>query len=231
MPPLKQAQRQTTPPLPSSNTYNNLLELNQQTKTLPIPPTRHDPWKRSTTTIAANTISIPSTYGRQHSSPSSGVIAGAVLGSVAGFLFLLYLLYLSLTSGRRFSASTIVGTSTTPSEIVDVGIRPRRRRGGPSGGGGGGGGGAVIVEESVTGTGITDSAVDDGGVVEVIEEDSVIDPPPSSRSGSRRHHRHGRYRSRSRSTSESRVGGGGRGYRRVDPSAYGGAESEFSGRS
>ncbi|KAL3493475.1 hypothetical protein BJX62DRAFT_81947 [Aspergillus germanicus] len=222
MPPLKQAQRQPTPPL--SNPFNNLIDL--QTKTLPLPPTRHDPWKRSTTTIAANTISIPSTYGRQHSSPSPGVVAGAVLGSVAGFLFLLYLLYLSLTSGRRFSASTIVGTSTTPSEIVDVGIRPRRRRGGPSGGGG-----AVIVEESVTGTGITDSAVDDGGVVEVIEEDSVIDPPPSSRSGSRRHHRHGRYRSRSRSTSESRVGGGGRGYRRVDPSAYGGGESEFSGRS
>ncbi|KAJ0424786.1 hypothetical protein BJY00DRAFT_275268 [Aspergillus carlsbadensis] len=218
MPPLKQP-----PTLSPSNTYNILLDL--QTKTLPLPPTRHDPWKRSTTTIAANTISIPSTYGRQHSSPSAGVIVGAVLGSVAGFLFLLYLLYLSLTSGRRFSASTIVGTSTTPSEIVDVGIRPRRRRG-P-----GGGGGAVIVEESVTGTGMTESAVDDGGVVEVIEEDSVIDPPPSSRSGSRRHHRHGRYRSRSRSTSESRAGGGGRGYRRVDPSAYGGGESEFSGRS
>jgi hypothetical protein len=222
MPPL----RQSPPFQPPSNTYNTLLDL--QTKTLAPPPTRHDPWKRSTTTIAANTISIPSTYGRQHSSPSPGVIAGAVLGSVAGFLFLLYLLYLSLTSGRRFSASTIVGTSTTPSEIVDVGIRPRRRRG-P--GGAGGGVNTVIVEESVTGTGITDSAVDDGGVVEVEEEESVIDPPPSSRSGSRRHHRHGRYRSRSRSTSESRVGGGGRGYRRVDPSAYGGGESEFSGRS
>ncbi|KAL2820615.1 hypothetical protein BJX63DRAFT_279262 [Aspergillus granulosus] len=216
MPPLSRRAPQPAS-LPSVDLPHNLLpRLQINPPSLPHP-------KRTATTIAANTISIPSTYGRQHSSPSPGVVAGAVLGSVAGFLFLLYLLYLALTSGRRFSASTIAGTSTTPSEIVDVGIRPRRRRGR-----GGGGGGAVIVEESVTAT--SHSGLDDGGVVEVIEEESVVDPPPSSRSESRRH-RHGRYRSRSRSTSESRAGGGGRGYRRVDPLAYGGGDSEFSGRS
>ncbi|KAL3468072.1 hypothetical protein BJX64DRAFT_282956 [Aspergillus heterothallicus] len=228
MPPLKRAPQplQSTSSSSSSSSNNEIYTFLQPINTSSSLP----PAKRTATTIAANTISIPSTYGRQHSSPNPGVIAGAVLGSVAGFLFLLYLLYLSLTSGRRFSASTIVGTSTTPSEIVDVGIRPRRRRGPGGGGGGGGAGGAVIVEESVTAT--SHSGIDDGGVVEVIEEESVVDPPPSSRSGSRRHGHGRRYRSRSVSeTSESRAGGGGRGYRRVDPLAYGGGESEFSGRS
>ncbi|KAL2869374.1 uncharacterized protein BJX67DRAFT_379392 [Aspergillus lucknowensis] len=193
-----------------------------------MPPPRGPPLTpRAATEIAANTISIPSTYARQHSSPSPGVIVGAVLGSVAGFLFILYLLYLTLTSGRRFSASTIItgtgatstSTTQTPSEIVDVGIRPRpgrrpmmmrRPRRGRRGD-------EVIVEES---TG--ESGVDDGGVVEVIEEESVVDPPPSSRSG--------RYRSRSGSSSSSEGGGRGKRYRRVDPLAYGGG-SDFSGRS
>ncbi|KAL5334624.1 hypothetical protein BJX70DRAFT_402347, partial [Aspergillus crustosus] len=94
----------------------------------------------TTLTGTGNTISIPSTYGRLITSPAAGVIAGATLGAVAGFLFILYLLYLSLTSGRRFSASTITGTSMTgtshtPSEIVDVGFRRQRkgRRGGRRG--------------------------------------------------------------------------------------------------
>ncbi|KAL4871184.1 hypothetical protein BDV12DRAFT_194548 [Aspergillus spectabilis] len=172
-------------------------------------------------TGTGNTISIPSTYGRQQTSPGAGVIVGATLGAVAGFLFILYLLYLSLTSGRRFSASTITGTSMsgtthTPSEIVDVGFRrPKRgRRGGR-------GGGEVIVEEDAT-----SESHGGGNVVEVIEEESVVDPPPSSRY---------RSRSRSRSGSWSSEGGGRRSYRRggvreVDPMAYGGG-SEFSARS
>ena len=151
------------------------------------------------------------------------MIVGAVLGAVAGFLLLLYLLYLGLTSGRRFSASTIAGTSTTPSEIVDVGYRNRPPRGpwgrGSRVGRGNGSEGQIIVEESLT----SRSRSDGGGVVEVIEEESGVDMPPSSRSSSRT--RSDRYRRRGVSHGRSRSG-----VRGVNPMAYGGG-SEFSGRS
>ncbi|KAL4984845.1 hypothetical protein BDW68DRAFT_9589 [Aspergillus falconensis] len=182
------------------------------------------------TYITHNAISIPSTYGRTSNPPNPGVVVGATLGAVAGFLLLLYLLYLSLTSGRRFSPSTIAATSTTPSEIVDVGFRNRRGQGPRSGlGSRRGRANEVIVEEDLTSHSHSHSHGhghgDEGGVVEVIEEESVVDPPPSSR-----------YRSvsRSRSSSESRSRSDryrrGRGVRGVDPSAYGGG-SEFSRRS
>ncbi|KAL3475875.1 hypothetical protein BJX99DRAFT_151841 [Aspergillus californicus] len=193
---------------PESNSNNNRIFPN----TFSIAPTinhKYDNIRR--TDSITGSISIPSTYGRQDSSPSPGVVAGATLGAVAGFLLLLYLLYLSLTSGRRFSASTIGSRSaTTPSEIVDVGIRPRRggpgsrsrsRRGGPS---------AIVVEEEGSYTDRTHT--DEGGLVEVIEEESEIDPPPTSS------------RSSSRTRSDRYRRGGVRG---IDPSAYGG-ESEFS---
>ncbi|KAI5463330.1 hypothetical protein BGZ63DRAFT_422698 [Mariannaea sp. PMI_226] len=38
-------------------------------------------------------VSIPASYGDLYSSPSPGVIAGIVIGSVAGFLLLLYIIY------------------------------------------------------------------------------------------------------------------------------------------
>ncbi|KAL4936328.1 hypothetical protein BDV06DRAFT_95147 [Aspergillus oleicola] len=160
-------------------------------------------------TGTGNTISIPSTYGGSSTSPSTGTIVGAVLGAVAGFLLLLYLLYLGLTSGRRFSASTIAGTSTTPSEIVDVGFRNRPPHG--PWGRGSRRGDQVIVEESLT----SRSRSDGGGVVEVLEEESGVDMPPSSRSSSRT--RSDRYRRRGPSRSRSGVRG-------VDPLAYGGGE-------
>ncbi|KAL4876299.1 hypothetical protein BJY04DRAFT_223236 [Aspergillus karnatakaensis] len=207
---------------------------------LPLPPPNHlltpdspHSSKRNDNptyiTGTGNTISIPSTYGRLTTSPSPGTIAGATLGAVAGFLFILYLLYLSLTSGRRFSASTITGTSMsgtshTPSEVFSGGWRRQRR----NRRGRGGDGGEVIVEEEESSHGGRGGG--GGNVVEVIEEESVVDPPPSSRYRSRS-------RSRSRSGSWSESGReGGRRYRRgsvrnVDPMAYGGGESEFSGRS
>ncbi|KAL4740456.1 hypothetical protein BDV11DRAFT_185246 [Aspergillus similis] len=177
------------------------------------------------THITNGAISIPSTYGRTSNPPNPGVVVGATLGAVAGFLLLLYLLYLSLTSGRRFSPSTIAATSTTPSEIVDVGFRNRRGPGPRSGlGSRRGRADEVIVEEDLTSHSHSHGYGDEGGVVEVLEEESVVDPPPSSR-----------YRSRSRSSSETRSrkdryrrrGGS---VREVDPLAYGGG-SEFSGRS
>lgn len=205
-----------------------------------------DSGTKNPTHITNSAISIPSTYGRTTNAPNPGVVVGATLGAVAGFVLLLYLLYVSLTSGRRFSASTITGpsasgsTSASASEIVDVGFpprfpggpRPRPRRGGFVGRGrrgrgrGGGDDEQVVVEESVTdGSRGGRGGGGGGGVVEVEEEESAVDPPPSSRS-----------RSRSRSRSSSSSGSRSDRYRRrggvrdVDPMAYGGG-SDLSGRS
>lgn len=217
------------PPLDNKNDNFNLdTDTDTDTNTSIIPQIKPRAADTETAThITHNSISIPSTYGRTSNPPNPGVIVGATLGAVAGFLLLLYLLYLSLTSGRRFSASTIGATSTTPSEIVDVGFRnrgpgprsrygyaPGRRRRDDE----------VIVEESLTSRSRTDG--DGGGVVEVEEEESVIDPPPSSRYRSRS--RSSRSSSRTRSDRYRRHRGGG--VRGVDPMAYGGG-SEFSERS
>ncbi|KAL4806570.1 hypothetical protein BDV18DRAFT_117807 [Aspergillus unguis] len=220
------------PPLHHRNPYSSNLNVDTNTnaKALQITPRSAD---QDPTHITHNSISIPSTYGRIANPPNAGVVVGATLGAVAGFLLLLYLLYLSLTSGRRFSASTVGGstiTSATPEEIVDVGYGPRRpfgrvQRGRRYGPGSRRGGSQVVVEESLTDS---RSGRGGGGVVEVIEEESVVDPPPSSRYRSHS-------RSRSRSSSSSRSSRSDR-YRRdgkvrgVDPMAYGGG-SEFSGRS
>ncbi|KAL4895786.1 hypothetical protein BDV59DRAFT_173136 [Aspergillus ambiguus] len=69
-------------------------------------------------------ISIPASYGRLADSPTPGTVAGIMLGSVVGFVFLLYLIFLALGSGRRFSSETEM------SESVDVGPvrRPPSRR-------------------------------------------------------------------------------------------------------
>lgn len=45
-------------------------------------------------------VPVPSTYGSLGSSPHPGVVAGIVLGSVAGFLLLLWLVYVILHGGR-----------------------------------------------------------------------------------------------------------------------------------
>ncbi|KAH6895480.1 hypothetical protein B0T10DRAFT_478056 [Thelonectria olida] len=62
---------------------------------------------------------IPSTYGDLNSSPSPGVVAGIVLGAVAGFLLLLYVVYCILHGGlvlipvRRGRATTTDGAPST----------------------------------------------------------------------------------------------------------------------
>ncbi|PLN83787.1 hypothetical protein BDW42DRAFT_59331 [Aspergillus taichungensis] len=132
------------------------------------------------------TISIPSTYGRLNTSPAPGTVVGIVLGSIAGFLFLLYLLYLGLGAGRRFGSVTAGTTATmttmsttSASESVDLGgrggyyrDRKRYRRGH---GGGGGGGGAWVRRPRRGGGG---GGGDEGGVVEVEEE---VSPSPAGR--------------------------------------------------
>ncbi|KAF7136796.1 hypothetical protein CNMCM5793_006310 [Aspergillus hiratsukae] len=158
------------------------------------------------------TVSIPASYGRLDSGPSPGTVAGIVLGSVAGFIFLLYLAYLGLGLNNKPPDDVEVSTVSMSTESA-LSRRARRARRG--------GGGIevveerrrpraddhIVVEESVTSA----SRTDEGDVVEVIEEHSSIDGPVAPP------------RSRSR---RSRVSGS---YRTVDPLEYGGGSS-YDGR-
>ncbi|PIG79211.1 hypothetical protein AARAC_010486 [Aspergillus arachidicola] len=103
-----------------------------------------------------STISIPASYGRLTSSPSPGTVAGIILGSVFGFIFLLYLLWLGLSSGRRFGSETQTEMASASSA---GGMRRRRGRRivveeerpvSAHGHGHSHGGDHIVVEESVT---------------------------------------------------------------------------------
>lgn len=54
---------------------------------------------RQNSNPAGTPVIIPSTYGSLNDSPSPGVVVGIVLGSVAGFLVLLFLIYSALGFG------------------------------------------------------------------------------------------------------------------------------------
>ncbi|KAJ5961252.1 uncharacterized protein N7479_008402 [Penicillium vulpinum] len=81
------------------------------------------------------TISIPSTYGRINSSPAAGTVVGIILGSVAGFVLLMYILFLAVNPGGIARGGVAAPTSSSISmsmsmsmddeEIVEV----RSRRG------------------------------------------------------------------------------------------------------
>ena len=153
-----------------------------------------------------NTISIPASYGRLDTSPSPGTIAGIILGSVFGFIFLLYLLWLGLSSGRRFGSETQTEMASASSA---GGMRRRRgrrivveeERPVSAHSHGHGHGDHIIVEESVTSA----PSRSEGDVIEVFEENSSVDRPP----------RRGKHNG----------GGGGGGWRRGDLEG-----SEFSSR-
>lgn len=172
------------------------------------------------------TISIPSTYGQQNSTTSPGTVVGIVLGSVGGFVLLLYLIIISLNPGgfardggftvdeevvirsrHGTLASSRPSSRRRRSEVVEVveerdsrrpsGPRYRRDRDSDR----------IVVEESVTAT----TATEESDLVEVVEEESSA---VSSVSTVPRRHQ--------RSTS-------GRGaYRSVDPREYGGGGSHAS---
>lgn len=94
---------------------------------LPIPPSAT---ARSAASLVARQgdssatesfVAIPSAYGATNSSPHPAVVAGIVLGSVAGFLLLLYIVYAILHGGPVLipvrgrstnTASTTLGAST-----------------------------------------------------------------------------------------------------------------------
>ncbi|KAJ5161737.1 hypothetical protein N7492_007129 [Penicillium capsulatum] len=140
------------------------------------------------------TLSIPSSYGRLHTSPPPGTVAGIVLGSVGGVVLILYLTFLALNPGglaRGKSSSTIdeevvVRSRREPSrrgdtiEVLEERDRSRSYRRRPSHE-------RVVVEESMTGSSVTDR----GNVVEVFEEESSgvssasPRPPRRARSGVR----------------------------------------------
>lgn len=71
---------------------------------------------------------IPSTYGSARSSPSPGAVVGIVLGSVAAFLLLLYLVYAILHRGP--GPFTDDRESTGSVSVVSFRTRDRKSRGG-----------------------------------------------------------------------------------------------------
>jgi hypothetical protein len=85
------------------------------------------------------TISIPSTYGRLNTSPAASTVVGIVLGSVGGFVLLMYVLFLAVNPGGIARGGVAAPTSSSISmsmsmsmddeEFVDV----RSRRGSAAG--------------------------------------------------------------------------------------------------
>jgi hypothetical protein len=166
------------------------------------------------------TISIPSTYGRLTTSPAAGTVVGIVLGSVAGFVLLMYVLFIAVNPGgvaRGAPTSSSMSMSMEDEEVVSVRSRrrPSRRRSEvevleerdtfrdsyrrrPSSRHD-----RVVVEES-----LATSTTGDENLIEVFEEGSSVPSDVSPRPPRR-----------------SRRGG----VRHVDPLAYGG-ESEYGSR-
>jgi len=82
----------------------------------PIHTTAHLLERAPTTLLPRQVVAIPATYSNL-SGPSAGQIVGIVLGSVAGFILLIWLLY--TTCGV-----SVVDDSTASGSVV---VRPRRK--------------------------------------------------------------------------------------------------------
>ncbi|MCJ1439078.1 hypothetical protein MMC27_008469 [Xylographa pallens] len=148
---------------------------------------------------------IPASYAGLNAGPDAGTVVGITLGSVAGFLLILWLLYTCFNMGNGMGNGAIVAEevvsrrslspprprrsrpsrtrSPSRSEMSEVQSPPRREQSRRE---------TVIIEETRR------PAERDDDIVEVIEEHS---PPP-------------------RRVRSQRVSG----YRPVDPDAYGGGE-------
>lgn len=50
--------------------------------------------------VEYKTTLLPTIYGRQNTSPAPATVVGIVLGTVGGFIFLFYLLYIALNAGK-----------------------------------------------------------------------------------------------------------------------------------
>jgi hypothetical protein len=73
------------------------------------------------------TTAIPAHYGSLHSGPDPGTVAGITLGSVAGFILLLWLLYTCINLGNPSSGSNDTSTVVTEG-TASVYTRRRRNR-------------------------------------------------------------------------------------------------------
>ncbi|CAI7644447.1 unnamed protein product [Penicillium pancosmium] len=193
-------------PLPLAN--NNLPSLQTNTSLQ-----KRTTFISSDLTSRYTTVSIPASYGGLTTGPPPGTVAGIVLGSVGGVIIVLYLTFLALNPGGIARGGGLSGGSSSIDEEVVVrsrrGAASRRsdvievveeRGGRPRSYRRPPSHDQVIVEESVTGTTTSDGR----DFVEVLEEESsgVSSVEPSRR--------------------------GGRGYRSVDPLAYGGGSSQGS---
>ncbi|MCJ1390297.1 hypothetical protein MMC18_003155 [Xylographa bjoerkii] len=150
---------------------------------------------------------IPASYAGLNAGPDPGTVVGITLGSVAGFLLILWLLYTCFNMGNGMGNGAIVAEevvsrrslspprprrsrpsrtrSPSRSEMSEVRSPPRREQSRRE---------TVIIEE-------TRRPIErEDDIVEVIEEHSPAPPPRRMRS--------------------QRVSG----YRTVDPDAYGGGE-------
>ena len=93
-----------------------------------------NPRQQSTTSSTTPTDTIPSFYGSLGSGPDPGAVAGITLGSVAGFVLLLWLVYTCINMGNagRGGASesaTVVTEGTTTASVLTRKSR-RQRNGG-----------------------------------------------------------------------------------------------------
>jgi hypothetical protein len=189
---------------------------------------------------------VPSVYGQPHFGPDPGTVVGITLGSIGGFLLILYLIYTVANIGSSdntssYGTASVVSRRTRRSEPV---VRrrhhhhhrsPRREREtvevrrssrGP-----------VVVEEVVSGGG---RRVSGDRVERVVLEETrrtssrARAPPPrvvSESSGSEtedevvvieEHSPPRRHRSKRRSSSRRESG-----YRDIDPDRFGGGDSEL----
>lgn len=151
---------------------------------------------------------VPSTYSGINAGPPPGTVVGIVLGSVGGFLLLLWLIYtcfnLAGPSTAVYEEEIVRRRSHSPrrsrsrSEVIEVTRQrsPQRQRSPPH---------REVRRETVIVEETTRRPERERGddIVEVIEEHSPPPPRRSRGSGS----------------------GGGRYYRTVDPDAFGGGNS------
>jgi len=168
--------------------------------------------------VKRQTVAIPSTYSGLNAGPKPGTVVGIVLGSVAGFLLLLWLFY-TIFNGRNSSNVTVEEvqvrrrsrsprssrrTSTRREEVIEVSRSPaprRQERPPPE---------RIIVEERRAPPPVERVVVEErpphreDDIVEVIEEHS---PPPR------------RVRSHRRES----------GFRPVDADAYAGGDYPVEG--
>ncbi|KAJ6444507.1 protein translocation protein, Sec62 family protein [Purpureocillium lavendulum] len=109
-PPTPRALHDASIPIPTLNSLT-------PTSTSTTKPQPHAVVARQQSTPTQTYVVIPTTYGSLDNSPSPGVVVGIVLGSVAGFLLLLFLLYSALGFGP-----VVLGRGSAGEEIEVSGM-------------------------------------------------------------------------------------------------------------